>query len=934
MSEEHPPQDVAADNEEALEELAWALEASVGQFKLFLARCNYTRLRSQLVDRLREMTSVEICVLELKESEKTLYARIQQELGTEKPDVLMVFGLESVDDLDHLLTATNQVRDEFPKHFHFPLVLWINDEILKKLMRLAPDFESWATTTEFAIATDDLVIFLQQTAEQFLADDLVFSEESCQEIKQACQDLQRREPELNLELKAIIESLLGFSESVAIHLDTALAHYQKGLELWQQTNHLEAQGIVLYYITLSYYQKALSYREIEHPDWQATRDYLRQCLDVFEKANRPDLVANSIRSFGRILRHLQEWELLKTLAQQALEQHQAEGKPIELAQDYGFLAEAALANHEERKAKELAENAIQVLATVPSVPLSSQSGVVDKKLNQSLLSYAKSQYQFILAKAEQQLDQTQEATRNLEDAKELGSPDYDTRLYIDILCHLRTLYFEQKQYLNAFELKLEQQSIEQQYGLRAFVGAAWIQPQRRPKLALTPVESQESIAPEIAASGRQLDVERLIERIGRNDCKLIVIHGPSGVGKSSLVNGGLVPALKQKAIGTSDVLPVSMRVYTNWVGELGKVLAEAIGEKGNRTSPPTPLLQGEGSQTGGLGLGLNSEATLLEQLRQSEQLNLRTVLIFDQFEEFFFVYPDAGERRRFWEFVGKCLNILSVKVILSLREDYLHYLLECDRLPSMKIIGNDILTQNVRYPLGNFSRKDTRSIIERLTQRSSFHLDSDLIEQLVQDLASELGEVRPIELQVVGAQLQTDQITTLTKYREFGTKQELVKRYLNEVVESCGTENQQAAELVLYLLTDEKGTRPLRTRAELERDLQPYIQTRYVQSPQNPPTSSPPIPPTLGGEEEELKSQSPPELGDLGGEMPALTDDSEISPLDLVLQIFVKSGLVLLLPEIPAERYQLVHDYLAAFIRQQQEPRLNELIAELTRPQF
>jgi CHAT domain-containing protein len=38
---------------------------------------------------------------------------------------------------------------------------------------------------------------------------------------------------------------------------------------------------------------------------------------------------------------------------------------------------------------------------------------------------------------------------------------------------------------------------------------------------------------------------------------------------------------------------------------------------------------------------------------------------------------------------------------------------------------------------------------------------------------------------------------------------------------------------------------------------------------------------------------------------------------------------VLLLPENPDKRYQLVHDYLAAFIRQQQEPRLNELIAEL-----
>jgi len=35
------------------------------------------------------------------------------------------------------------------------------------------------------------------------------------------------------------------------------------------------------------------------------------------------------------------------------------------------------------------------------------------------------------------------------------------------------------------------------------------------------------------------------------------------------------------------------------------------------------------------------------------------------------------------------------------------------------------------------------------------------------------------------------------------------------------------------------------------------------------------------------------------------------------------------LPELPAARYQLVHDYLAAFIRQQQNVKLNELMTEL-----
>ncbi|MEQ8962637.1 MAG: ATP-binding protein, partial [Coleofasciculus sp. C2-GNP5-27] len=438
-------------------------------------------------------------------------------------------------------------------------------------------------------------------------------------------------------------------------------------------------------------------------------------------------------------------------------------------------------------------------------------------------------------------------------------------------------------YLEAFSTKQLRLSIEQQYSIRAFIGAGRLQPHRQEASAKT--DNQETVAPEIIASGRQRDLERLLERIGRNDCKLIVIHGLSGVGKSSLVNAGLIPTLKHRVIGIHDNLPISIRVYTNWIEELGRQLATDFGTDGleeekTANNPvwaglddkvsrkPQTSQQNPPDSSPGLDNNISREpstspqnlpyAKILEQLRQNEQHNIRTVLIFDQFEEFFFVYPNLAERRPFWDFLGDCLNILSVKVILSLREDYLHYLLECNRLDSMSVIGHDILGKNVLYGLGNFSPADARSIIEDLTTRSRFYLEPALIDQLVKDLAGQTEEILPIELQIVGAQLQAENIKTLADYREVGTKEELVKHYVEAVIEDCGIENPQAAELVLYLLTDDKGTRPLKTRAELERDLKEFVDD--------------------------------------------LTTDA--SKLDLILRIFVESGLVFLLPEIPADRGQ------------------------------
>jgi len=807
-----PPDDIIAHNQTELDELAWSIEMSLGQFRIYFARCNYIRLRSRLIEQLQALTSVQIRVVKIKASERTLYARIQAELGDEKPDAAMVLGLEAVENSRQLLSATNQVREEFRKHFSFPLVLWVNDQGFKNFLMYAPDFQSWGITSHFLMPRDELIAVLRENVEAFFAGSLQLTVDHCREIHQATQDLPEAEYQGSPELAATVETLRGVVQvghPVNRNLDQGLIHYQNSAALWQDCKQVERQGKLLQELAIGYSLKAASIEDIQHPDWQAARQYVQQCLAVLTAAQRPDLVANSLSSLGGILRRLGEWQELQRWAEQAIAYHKQANLSNQLAQDYGILAQVALAEANWHQAQALAQQALDCLAE--------SSGETDKPWQ---MAYAESQYRFTLAQAYSRLNQPQAAIENLERAQIVGSPEYDTALYLDILGQLQQGYFQQRQYVQAFGIKLKRQSIEQQYGLRAFVGAAWIQPQREAKLAPTaasPAYSQpgvgEMIAPEIAASGRQLDVERLIERIGRHDCKLIVIHGQSGVGKSSLVQGGLVPALKQKVMGTSDTLPITMRVYSHWQEELARLLAEALADNGVETLP-------DGVET---FHGTSLQVTSL--LGQTERLNLRTVLIFDQFEEFFFVYPDARERRRFFQFIGECLKISPVKVVLSLREDYLHYLLECNYLESMKVIGNDILSRNILYRLGNFSAADTQSIIQRLTERSSFHLEAALIEALVQDLAGDVGEVRPIELQVVGAQLQTEKITRLAEYRQYGeqAKEVLVRRYLDEVVADCGEENRQAAELVLYLLTDEKGTRPLKTRGEIERDLQQYL---------------------------------------------------------------------------------------------------------------
>ncbi|HEY9602471.1 MAG TPA: hypothetical protein V6C85_12725 [Allocoleopsis sp.] len=799
--------------------------------------------------------------------------------------------MESVVALEDLLASTNQVRDEFRKRLPFPIVVWVNDEVRQKLLHFAPDFASWAATPiKFEISTPELIDFLRQKANSLFKTvlsggtgryapwrvcthhstlNLATGCRSRSELDSALRDLQSRGQAIELELDASLQFVFGQYDYASDYIDSAIAHYQQSLWFWRAINNLERQGVLLFYLGLCYCRLADLHRSQRRRYWEEAWPYLQQCVEVVTKAGRPDLVAQFITQLVEVLQRLEAWDTLQSAAQKSLSLHQTYGSGVQLAQDYGFLAEVALHQSRWEVASQYARQALSILKEVAGKPSEHQG------LHRYLLAQL---YQLFLVKSQRHSGNLSEAQQELELASQelqqaiaLSEHRFEPQRYLHLLEELRQLYFEQGRYLEAFRIKQEQRSVEQLYGLRAFIGAARLQPQRPiTNPTLTPIEQQEIVAQEIAASGRQQDVNRLIERLTRADHKLTVIHGQSGVGKSSIIWAGLVPALKHRTLGDRIALPVVLQVYTDWIRELGKSLAQALDELG----------WGEGEEP--INLSFNETQSdrekiqkILEQLQQNADRNLLTILVFDQFEEFFFHCTNPAQRVLFYDLIQRCLNLPFIKVIFSLREDYIHYLLEIEQF-NLEVINNNILDKKIRYPLGNFSREDAHSVIQSLTERAHFYLEPALIDELVRDLAGELGTVRPIELQVVGAQLQAENITTLAQYQQSGPKQKLVERFLEKVIKDCGAENENAAWLILQLLTDESNNRPLKTRAELAGE-------SFIQA----------------------------------------------AKLDLILEILEKSGLVFLIPEVPTGRYQLVHDYMVEFIRQKEQFNLQAELEEL-----
>ncbi|MEM1172784.1 MAG: hypothetical protein AAGJ08_27840 [Cyanobacteria bacterium P01_H01_bin.35] len=967
-------------NQRSLKRLIRSVSLSQGQFSLILVCCNYQYLQQTMMMQVRNLSSIKIQEIVLPKTVKTLYTTIDKQLENfPEPPAIMIFDLEKVEAIDELLTSTNQVRDEFRKRFCFPLVLWITDKLLAKLIRLAPDFKSWAAATiKFELATGDLIHLLRLEIEDYWIDKsdnqqklIPLSENSripqlllsscvdranCsyfkglskskrQEIELALKDLKNRDQDLEPILAANIELIIARDNYYNEEIDSAIVHYQESLKLWKyqvreqcylyqpeypklpiisQRFILEQQGIVLYNIALCYYLKSTQNFLDNCQELEQAKLKLEASKQLFEKVSSFVLVAEVITTLGQVAKQMKAWLELEAIALEGLTIHKEYGNELQIAQDYGFLAEIALEKLNWVQGQKLSERALNLLFYAKNITLPTE----------------KNKYLLLLAKSVKKLHRPAEAIQYLEFAKATEknaiqnslktSESRDPKLYLEILTELRSLYSEQGKYLQAFRLKTTQRKIAHQYGLVAFIGASQLQPQKQTYIKES-LDYQNTLPSEITTSSRQKDINNLLERISRDDYKLTIIHGRSGVGKSSLVNAGLVPTLNNIIISARETIPIVVKVYSDWLGELANCLDKAL-QKKEKNFKDKNIITTDNQDFTSASLSKKStieiekitpylcaitdkfkliESSILSQLKNNVENNLLTVIVFDQFEEFFFISNTTGEREAFYTFLQNCLNIPFVKVIFSMREDYLHYLLECDFINYLDVINNNILDKQIRYHLRDFSKEDAYAVIECLTKRAKLNLEPQLIDAIVDGLADEKQQIRPIELQVVGSQLQEEKppIKTLAQFQEkFGinphkAKAKLIKKFLEQVIIDCGKENEEATMQILFALTNDNLTRASRTETELLDIIQKFIKPNFA-----------------------AKNQS---KKFIENQLSYIQKSKKL--LHLILEILIDSGLLFIRKEFHEKHYQLVHDYVVKPIRKRfnLEERLNQAEIEI-----
>jgi hypothetical protein len=277
--------------------------------------------------------------------------------------------------------------------------------------------------------------------------------------------------------------------------------------------------------------------------------------------------------------------------------------------------------------------------------------------------------------------------------------------------------------------------------------------------------------------GRDQEIRQLQRKF--HSARLLILHGESGTGKTSLIRAGLLPRLSPESY-----VPVYVRALQEPTQAIKEAMVHQLGvDRRNLEQSLAAFLAAE-----------------------TAHLSKTVVLILDQFEEFFLRLP-LKVRQRFHQELGACLTVsaLDVRILITLRDDNFAHLAEFqDAIP-------DIFTHEMH--LTRLTPGQALAAVVEPAKRVGLTMDETLVSKVLLPQLDEAGQdIAPPLLQIVCDALYQQAMNAgrtaigAEEYAAIGDVRDALGRYLETTLRQFGPVQPQARAVLKALVTAE-GTK-------------------------------------------------------------------------------------------------------------------------------
>ncbi len=302
--------------------------------------------------------------------------------------------------------------------------------------------------------------------------------------------------------------------------------------------------------------------------------------------------------------------------------------------------------------------------------------------------------------------------------------------------------------------------------------------------------------------GRARDVVRAVHRI--RERPLLAVVGPSGVGKSSFVRAGVVPALKGSGeTWEAHILRPGRDPLASLASVLQPLTASSATDLAARMAEHRALVDRLRAEPGHLGSLLRSRA---------RQQNAHILLFVDQFEEIY-TLAEPGDRAAFTACLAGVADDAAapLRVVMAMRSDFL------DRAADDPRFGEE-LTRGLVF-LSPPDRPGLREALVAPIDLVGYRFEhDDIVERMLDELASTAGAL-PL-LQFAAAKLwdsrdRARKLLTRRGYDEIGGIGGAPSAHADQVLAGLAAPAQKLARALFQRLVTPERTRAVVDLTEL-----------------------------------------------------------------------------------------------------------------------